>query len=125
MKYLYSCLILILSLSANAQYPFLNVGPDDTLDCHTNCTTLHANYYHAMATATYNLTQIPYNPFTYNTGFNIGLTADDSWSDVIAIPFNFCFMGSMYNSVVIATNGMISFNESFANTACPWDLSGG
>jgi large repetitive protein len=125
MKYFFSLLILISSLSLKAQYPYLTVGPDDTLDCRTNCTTLHADYFHAKATNSYTVSQIPYTPFSFNSGTNIGLSADDKWSGLIAMPFPFCFMGSQYSSLVIGTNGIISFNQSYANGTCPWNLTGG
>jgi large repetitive protein len=125
MKYLFSFLILFSAITVKAQYPYLTIGPDDTLDCRTNCTTLHSDYFHAKATNTYTVTQIPYNPFPFNSGWNIGLSADDKWSPLIALPFPFCFMGSQYSSIVVGTNGIVSFNSQYANGTCPWNLTGG
>jgi hypothetical protein len=125
MKYICLSFLLLVSLSANAQYPSFTLGPDDTLDCRTNCTTLHASYTPSMATTSYGVSQISYNPFPFNTGTDIDLVADDSWSGIIDIPFTFCFMGGNYNSLVIGTNGIVSFNTTYANTTCPWNLTGG
>src|SRR3954467_6979357 len=104
MKYFYFCLLIFLQFSADAQYPSLTLGPDDTLDCRTNCITLHANYTHSMTTTSYAVSQIAYNPFPFNAGTNINLSADDLWSAPISIPFTFCFFGHSYNQVVIGTN---------------------
>src|SRR5690242_12544415 len=124
MNYFRIVFFILLVFRASAQYPTLSLGPDDTLDCRTNCTTLHANYAHSMATASYAVTQIPYNPFPFNSGTDINLVADDLWSTPIAIPFTFCFFGHNYNEVVIGTNGIISFNLAYTG-ACPWNLTSG
>src|SRR5436190_20825152 len=123
----YSCLafLLFISMNVNAQYPYFDIGPDDTLDCRTNCTTLHADYFHAMATSSYAVSQIPYNPFPFNTGTDIGLSADDQWSGIINIPFRFCFMGGGNNQLVIGTNGAVSFNTTYAGGTCPWAIPAG
>jgi large repetitive protein len=125
MKYFASLLLLLLSFIVNAQYPYLDGGPDDTLDCSTNCTTLHADYFPAMATSSYSVSQIPYNPFPFNTGMNINLAADDQWSGVFGIPFTFCFLDGSYNQLVIGSNGIVSFNTSYANAYCPYRLTDG
>src|ERR1051326_2033815 len=113
MKYFYLILLSFFSATVSAQYPSLSLGPDDTLDCRTNCTTLHANYVHSMATTSYAVSQIPYNPFSFTSGVDIGLTADDLWSSPIAIPFTFCFYGHNYNEVIVGTNGLVSFNLAY------------
>jgi hypothetical protein len=125
MRFLFTLLFFLTASYLKAQYPYLTVGPDDTLDCRTNCTTLHSDYFHAKATNTYTVTQIPYNPFSFSSGTNIGLAADDAFSPLIALPFHFCFMGSQYDNIVIGTNGVISFNQNYASTTCPWNLTGG
>jgi large repetitive protein len=125
MKYLSIFFFILLTFSSRAQYPSLEIGPDDTLDCSTNCITLHADYFHAMATSSYSVSPIAYNPFPFNSGTNINLTSDDRWSQVIAIPFTFCFMGGNYNQLVIGSNGIISFNITYANTSCPYRLTDG
>jgi hypothetical protein len=125
MRYFFILFFLVLSTCLKAQYPYLTVGPDDTLDCRTNCTTLHSDYFHARATNSYTVSQIPYSPFSFSSGINIGLSADDAFSSLIALPFHFCFMGSQYDYVVIGTNGVITFNQTYASTTCPWNLTGG
>jgi hypothetical protein len=125
MKYFVIFFFILLTFSSRAQYPYIELGADDTLDCSTNCTTLHADYFHAMATSSYSVTQIPYTPFPYNSGLNINLASDDRWSQVIALPFTFCFMGGNYNQLVIGSNGIVSFNITYANTTCPYRLTDG
>src|SRR5436190_13730613 len=103
MKYLGLVSFILLTLHVHAQYPSFSLGADDTLDCRTNCTILHANYTPSKSTTSYAVSQISYNPFPFNTGTDINLVADDKWSTLINIPFTFCFMGGNYNSVVIGT----------------------
>ncbi|MGQ9864662.1 MAG: hypothetical protein ACUVRD_09370 [Bacteroidia bacterium] len=50
---------------------------------------------------------------TVSTSGNIN--ADDIYSGVIPIGFNFCFLGTTHNQVVISSNGIISFNTGYAN----------
>ncbi len=45
-------------------------------------------------------------------GPSTSLTIDDTYSSVINLPFNFVFYGTVYNSLVVSTNGYISFDAS-------------
>ena len=40
------------------------------------------------------------------------MNTDDVWSNVINLPFTFCFFGNTYNQLVIGSNGVISFDVS-------------
>ncbi len=43
---------------------------------------------------------------------------DDNYSQAISIGFNFCFYGASYNKLVIGSNGILSFDTSYAGTNC-------
>ncbi|HPI55428.1 MAG TPA: hypothetical protein PLU10_12095 [Chitinophagaceae bacterium] len=73
---------------------------------------------------TYSVSTIPYAPDPYNVGTNIGIPFDDYFSGVIPIGFTFNFFGNNYNSMVISSNGSVTFNTSNANTGCPWSTLG-
>ncbi len=74
-------------------------------------------------TDSYTVSNVPYNPFPYvganlpQTGTSGVLlqTVDDVWSSVIPIPFNFCFFGTSYTSLLIGSNANISFNLANAS----------
>jgi hypothetical protein len=56
------------------------------------------------------------NPFyTFSTG-------DDQWSSRIDIGFTFCFYGAQYDSLLIGTNGIVTFNTDSANGYCMWPV---
>ncbi|MEW6772728.1 MAG: gliding motility-associated C-terminal domain-containing protein [Bacteroidota bacterium] len=89
------------------------------------CVTLTANAFNIGQTTTYSVTSIPYAPPYPITGSGTGVSVgtDDVWSPLINLPFPFCFFGSTYNQCVIGSNGVISFNTSYASGYCPWSYS--
>lgn len=40
----------------------------------------------------------------------VGIYTDDIWSQVINLPFKFCFFGNKYDQIVVGANGAISFD---------------
>ncbi len=124
-------LTLIFRLAAQ-QYPpvFVNAGPDQSLPCGANCTTVAASYLATKATASYTLAPIPnFTPYPYLSGQIPPAPfyqTDDDYSGPINIPFTFCFFGVGYNQLVIGNNAMISFDVSlYASQYNPWQLTGG
>src|SRR5690606_25226431 len=61
-------------------------------------------------------------PFSQAETFNlptpntIFLSIDDRYSNIINLPFTFCYWGNSYNSLVIGANGTITFNTNYANS---------
>ena len=100
-------------------------GGQVTIPCN-DCITLTATTLHTGATNTYIASSIPYAPpFPYSGGTSIPITSDDDWSQIINIPFNFCFFGTSYNRLIIGDNGVISFNVGAANGYCQWSFTNG
>jgi gliding motility-associated-like protein len=66
---------------------------------------------------------IPFASFA-TTGTAVSANTDDVWSSVITLPFNFSFFCNTYNQIVIGSNGIVSFNTSYANGYCSWPLNG-
>ena len=52
--------------------------------------------------------------FPAGTGNAILVGQDDVYSNIINLPFTFCYYGNTYNQVVVGPNGVISFNTSYA-----------
>lgn len=104
--------------------PQVDAGNNITLPCTQSCVTLTANVFQAGATTSYSVTSIPYAPpFPFTGGTQIFINIDDQWSNVINLPFNFCFYGNVYNQIVIGTNGLLTFDLSLANNWCEWNFS--
>lgn len=102
----------------------INAGPDQTI-CAPNCANLTGTYVNSNLPGSganaYTVGTIPYAPDPYNVGTALNLT-DDAWSQVIAIPFPFCFYGTTYNSCLIGSNGVITFSLGQAGGYCPWPI---
>lgn len=73
------------------------------------------------AQTVYNAAQIPFQTYTTNAG-NLP-SNDDMYSVSLPITFDFNFFGTNYNSVVIGTNGVLSFNMALMGQASPWGIS--
>lgn len=94
-----------------------------TIPC-DSCVTLSSGVFVTGETTSYTVSSIPYNPpWPFNVGTPIFVGADDVWSQVINLPFKFCFYGNIYDKLVVGANGLISFNLSYAGGFCPWAFS--
>ncbi len=102
----------------------INAGADQTI-CAPNCANLSGTYTNSNTPGTganaYTVGAIPYAPDPFNVGTQLFL-ADDQWSGVIALPFPFCFYGTTYNTCLIGSNGLLTFNVGTPNGYCPWPI---
>ncbi len=125
-----SFLIITLSFSQSIQAqnfpgcPEVDGGPDQSI-CPGECVDFTATLVGGAETSSYVYDSIPYTPFPYNVGTPILIGTDDIWSDVIALPFDFCFYEDTYNQFVISSNGVVSFNAAFANGFSNWAIANG
>ncbi|MFN4026617.1 MAG: fibronectin type III domain-containing protein [Flavobacterium sp.] len=85
----------------------------------STCVDLEAEYLQLGDTSNYTVESIPYNPpYQFSCLANpVSVNVDDVWSPVVNLPFNFCFYGSNYNQCVIGSNGVLTFNTSYASTS--------
>lgn len=103
--------------------PNVDAGPDQQINC-VGTANLLATPLHTGLTNTYVVSSIPYAPpFPFNAGNPILVNIDDRWSNIIQLPFNFCYYGNTYNQIVVGSNGVISFNTTYAGGTCPWSFS--
>jgi hypothetical protein len=97
----------------------LNGADPIPLDCNSvsTCVDLEATYLQLGDTSSYTVESITYAPpYQFNCLQNpVSVNIDDVWSPVINIPFDFCFYGNTYNSCIMGSNGMISFNTANAS----------
>ncbi|GIV26632.1 MAG: hypothetical protein KatS3mg027_0446 [Bacteroidia bacterium] len=106
------------NITASASSPSVGCGSPP-------CVTLTASAFNIGQTTSYSVTSIPFAPPYPIAGSGIGVSVgtDDVWSPLVNLPFPFCFFGSTYNQCVIGSNGVISFNLSYASGYCPWSFS--
>jgi gliding motility-associated-like protein len=99
-----------------------DAGYGDTL-CQGQCANLLSTVDATRHTTSYNVTTISYAPFSFTGGTPVLVNLDDVWSTAITIPFCFEFYGTVYNQVIIGTNGVVSFDVSQASGNCPWTIN--
>lgn len=126
MKKYYVLLTLIIGFGTSAQVQVTIPTPNYV--CQPgDCTALEAVYPNLRQTTTYSVASIPYAPsFPFTGGTVIPPSADDVWSVVMNLPFEFSFFGFLYNQILVGTNGVITFDTSFPSLVtggCPWDFS--
>lgn len=102
----------------------ISAGPDQTI-CAPNCANVTGTYVASNLPGTaanaYVQSTIPYAPDPYNVGTAVTL-ADDQWSQIITIPFPFCYYGNTYTQCLIGSNGLITFNLGQAGGYCTWPI---
>ncbi|MGB1307731.1 MAG: T9SS type A sorting domain-containing protein [Oceanihabitans sp.] len=87
---------------------------------------LEATYLDIGDTSSYTVTDISGTAPPYNFGClanQVSVDDDDVFSPVVNLPFTFCFYGQTYNSCVIGSNGIISFDTSLANSQSGWEIN--
>jgi gliding motility-associated-like protein len=102
----------------------ISAGADQTI-CAPNCANLSGTYVNSNTPGTgpnaYTVAAIPYAPDPFNVGTMVTL-ADDQWSQVITIPFQFCYYGNTYTQCLIGSNGVVTFNLGTAGGYCTWPI---
>lgn len=102
----------------------ISAGADQTI-CAPNCANLTGTYVASNLPGTganaYVQSVIPYAPDPYNVGTSIFLS-DDQWSQIINIPFPFCYYGNTYTQCLVGSNGVLTFNLGTAGGYCTWPI---
>lgn len=120
---------VVLSLLLFGQNPATTIVlPNKYIDipCGTSCTNISFQAPHLKSGGDYVLTRPAYVPFAYSTPNGTEVTStytDDVFSEVINLPFTFCFYGANYNSLTIGSNNIITFDVSNANLDNSWPLT--
>ncbi len=118
------CCSVIQSNAQASACPSVNAGTDQTI-CQGACANLNATIQGTLATTSYAVSNIAYSPYSYVAGTTVLVAIDDIWTPVIPLPFCFEFFGTSYTSIVIGSNGLVSFNLAYANAFCPWSITAG
>jgi hypothetical protein len=93
----------------------------------STCVDLEATYLDLGETTDYIVEPIAYNPpFSFNGLANpVSVNIDDRWSSIVNLPFDFCFYGNTYDSCLVGSNGVITFDTT-SNTpttgTCDWEF---
>jgi gliding motility-associated-like protein len=107
------------ALSAQAGYSTGLNKSVINLPCNQNCVNVPLRIPHLKTTADYTVSSVPYTPYAYVTAGGNEVTSiydDDLYSEEIPLPFSFCFYDSLFTSLVIGSNGLMTFDP--ANAIC-------
>ena len=126
-------LTLILSSSVSlAQIGSITIENNFSQPTCTACTTLHATatpITGISSTGSYAVVQNAYSPYPYvgttflTSAVNFGGIIDDHWSNVLNLPFTFCFFNNAYDKYVVSLNGQLGFDLSNALQGNTYTLS--
>lgn len=92
------------------------IAPDAVMGCTDESVILTAEYLEIGETNSqlYEVTEIEYAPpFPFTGGTAVDATRDDSWSNVVNLPFDFCYFGETYQAIQVGTNGQVTFNATY------------
>lgn len=125
-------LLFMFAQNIKAQVLSFTCPRDTVLGCNTPCFTIKSKIPNLRGIADdYTLNDVtaisscrPYDP-PQAIGPSTNITADDRYSDVIDLPFQFPFYGTNYNKVIVTGNGYLSFDISNATNICDWNLAPG
>jgi len=102
------------------------------LSCGTACITINAQFPDLRALADdYSINNISTTSACYPAvdpgvpGIPTSISIDDTYSSVINLPFTFPFYGVNYNSLVVSTNGYISFDITRAGLFSHYSTTAG
>lgn len=135
MKKILLITLLFCAAKVTAQNIFsFQCSRDTLISCPTVCFTLQAKtcdlrQFASGSTYSVNPLNTPGSCFTPFVdpgapGNPVTLNIDDRYSTVIPLGFNFPFFGTVYNSVVVSTNGYISFDVNLAGGVSHWQMLG-
>lgn len=127
-----SMLFSVFALSSlNAQAPGRPhvIAPDVVMGCTDESVMLTAEYLEIGETTSqlYEVTEIEYAPpFPFTGGEVVDATLDDSWSNVVTLPFDFCYFGENYQAIQVGTNGQVTFDTTYPvnqGATNPWNFT--
>ncbi|MCX8533970.1 T9SS type B sorting domain-containing protein [Chryseobacterium luquanense] len=108
--YSYSQVITDIKVKDAAGNENFHVTCTNDLDAN-GCIPLHVEFPVLKQTNTYQVTQGTYDPaIPLNQGTSLNANFDDVFTSKIDLPFKFCFFNQYFESVVIGSNGMVTFD---------------
>ena len=107
--------------------PDVDAGNDQTTPCPNTCVTLNAAPILSGLTTSYTVSSIPHEPpIAYNApgGTPVSLDIDDVWSNLVQLPFAFCYYGQTYTNCRVGSNGAIRLGTMGTNGGeHPWQFN--
>lgn len=118
--------ISILGFAQNSPVVQISIQDPAPICAQGGCTLLTTEYFTPRATTDYTVSSIAFEPtFPFTGGISLNNNSDDIWSPAITLPFSFNFYGNSYNSILVGSNGVVTFDQSNqnANGYCNWPFT--
>ena len=114
---LFCCPVIGQQLSNDVKITDIFGNENPVIDCSYpltgSCLTLKTTVPEFHQTTSYSVSAEAFTPYVaFNAGTPLKVNADDSFTDKIKIPFNFCYFGINYSEVVVGSNGAITFDAN-------------
>ena len=114
------------SLKTNAQQCSLGIPPTTiTVQCGSACLPLSFIVPDIRETSDYIALDLPYNPYLFESRSDPAVIfasppqwPGNSYSQKYNLPFIFCFFDSLYDYLIVGSNGCVSFDTSMALKWC-------
>lgn len=116
----------LFAVAQNAPIAFINIQQPELICTQGNCIELTTEYLTTRSTTDYVINSIPYSPlFPFTGGTILNATGDDIWTSKISLPFNFCFFGNTFNSLLVGSNGVLTFDltNNLPSGYCIWPFT--
>ena len=120
-RFLLSAIFTALSLCSKSQNLSFTCPRDTIVGCNTACFSLKARFPdiraigsdYTVSNVSASASCLPYVD-ARDSGVSTNLSIDDTYSNIITLPFSFPFYGISYTSLVASTNGYLSFDVGLA-----------
>lgn len=128
-KIYFTIQLIVISLMGVAQNsPFANISILEPAPICSEgvCISLNSEYLNLRSTTEYVVSSIPFEPlFPFTGGVTLNNTADDVWSPSFTLPFPVTFYGNTYNTILVGSNGVVTFDLTNQNPSgyCNWPFT--
>ena len=118
--------ISLMAFAQNSPYANISIAEPAPICSEGGCTLLTTEYLNLRSTTEYVVSSIPFVPlFPFTGGVTLNNTADDSWSPSFTLPFPVTFYGNTYNTILVGSNGVVTFDITNQNPSgyCNWPFT--
>jgi hypothetical protein len=118
--------ISMMAVAQNSPYANISIAEPAPICSEGGCTTLNTEYLNLRSTTEYVVSSIPFVPlFPFTGGVSLNNTADDVWSPSFTLPFPVTFYGNTYNTILVGSNGVVTFDLTNQNPSgyCNWPFT--
>ncbi len=118
--------VSLMGIAQNSPYANISILEPAPICSVGGCTLLTTEYSNIRSTNEYVVNSIPFQPiFPFTGGILLNNTSDDVWSEYFTLPFPVTFYGNTYNTILVGSNGVVTFDITNQNPSgyCNWPFT--